>query len=255
MAGLPRWAPRSPSRIRSPSCSRFVAAPIGTLNPFGKIGLFTGVAEAFLRKPRVKDVENLAGGRGELPRVLHQQGHPHPHRLFPFHARCGHREHDHHPLVADDALQLREVGRRDGSGTQYNPLHDNELSCSLDAITGSSGSSQEPATSCMDGVSRFRWNIAYAIATSRECHDFFPHVVDISTKYVYHICVKPKNTVSGRIVSYTAKEIEDLQRFGSHSGEVKGMYGQARASDLYRFVKVPYQTFASWLSVGFLGDV
>jgi pheromone shutdown-related protein TraB len=38
----------------------FVMAPIGTLNPFGKIGLFTGVAEAFLRKPRVKDVENLA---------------------------------------------------------------------------------------------------------------------------------------------------------------------------------------------------
>ncbi len=37
-----------------------VGAPIGTLNPFGKIGLFTGVAEAFLRKPRVKDVENLA---------------------------------------------------------------------------------------------------------------------------------------------------------------------------------------------------
>jgi pheromone shutdown-related protein TraB len=38
----------------------FVAAPIGTLNPFGKIGLFTGVAEAFLRKPRVKDVESLS---------------------------------------------------------------------------------------------------------------------------------------------------------------------------------------------------
>jgi pheromone shutdown-related protein TraB len=37
-----------------------VMAPIGTLNPFGKIGLFTGVAEAFLRKPRVKDVENLS---------------------------------------------------------------------------------------------------------------------------------------------------------------------------------------------------
>ncbi|HET6452720.1 MAG TPA: TraB/GumN family protein [Spirochaetia bacterium] len=37
-----------------------VGAPIGTLNPFGKIGLFTGVAEAFLRKPRVKDVENLS---------------------------------------------------------------------------------------------------------------------------------------------------------------------------------------------------
>jgi pheromone shutdown-related protein TraB len=38
----------------------FVMAPIGTLNPFGKIGLFTGVAEAFLRKPRVKDVESLS---------------------------------------------------------------------------------------------------------------------------------------------------------------------------------------------------
>jgi pheromone shutdown-related protein TraB len=37
-----------------------VMAPIGTLNPFGKIGLFTGVAEAILRKPRVVDVENLS---------------------------------------------------------------------------------------------------------------------------------------------------------------------------------------------------
>jgi len=38
----------------------FVGAPIGTLNPFGKIGLFTGISEAFLRKPRVRDVENLS---------------------------------------------------------------------------------------------------------------------------------------------------------------------------------------------------
>ena len=38
----------------------FFGAPIGTMNPFGKIGLFTGVSEAFLRKPRVKDVENLS---------------------------------------------------------------------------------------------------------------------------------------------------------------------------------------------------
>jgi pheromone shutdown-related protein TraB len=38
----------------------FVGAPIGTLNPFGKIGLFTGVAEAFLKKPRVRDLEGLA---------------------------------------------------------------------------------------------------------------------------------------------------------------------------------------------------
>ncbi len=42
----------------------FVMAPIGTLNPFGKIGLFTGVAEAFLRKPRVKDVESLSDDVG-----------------------------------------------------------------------------------------------------------------------------------------------------------------------------------------------
>jgi pheromone shutdown protein TraB len=38
----------------------FVGAPIGTFNPFGKIGLFTGLSEAFLRKPRVRDVENLS---------------------------------------------------------------------------------------------------------------------------------------------------------------------------------------------------
>ncbi len=37
----------------------FVGAPIGTFNPFGKIGLFTGLSEAFLRKPRVRDVESL----------------------------------------------------------------------------------------------------------------------------------------------------------------------------------------------------
>ena len=30
------------------------------MNPFGKVGLFTGVAEAFLKKPRVRDVENLS---------------------------------------------------------------------------------------------------------------------------------------------------------------------------------------------------
>ncbi|MCX7040684.1 MAG: TraB/GumN family protein [Spirochaetes bacterium] len=37
----------------------FVGAPIATLNPFVGIGLFTGIAEAFLRKPRVRDFENL----------------------------------------------------------------------------------------------------------------------------------------------------------------------------------------------------
>jgi pheromone shutdown protein TraB len=37
----------------------FVGAPIATLNPFVGIGLFTGIAEAFLRKPRVQDFERL----------------------------------------------------------------------------------------------------------------------------------------------------------------------------------------------------
>lgn len=37
----------------------FVAAPIATLNPFIGVGLFAGLAEAFLRKPRVSDFESL----------------------------------------------------------------------------------------------------------------------------------------------------------------------------------------------------
>jgi pheromone shutdown-related protein TraB len=37
----------------------FVGAPIATLNPFVGIGMFTGIAEAFLRKPRVQDFERL----------------------------------------------------------------------------------------------------------------------------------------------------------------------------------------------------
>jgi pheromone shutdown-related protein TraB len=37
----------------------FVGAPIATLNPFIGIGLFTGIVEAFLRKPRVSDFERL----------------------------------------------------------------------------------------------------------------------------------------------------------------------------------------------------
>ena len=38
----------------------FVGAPIATLNPFVGIGMLTGVVEAFLRKPRVSDFENLS---------------------------------------------------------------------------------------------------------------------------------------------------------------------------------------------------
>ncbi len=37
----------------------FAGAPIATLNPFVGIGMFTGIAEAFLRKPRVQDFELL----------------------------------------------------------------------------------------------------------------------------------------------------------------------------------------------------
>jgi pheromone shutdown-related protein TraB len=38
----------------------FVAAPIATLNPFVGVGLFAGLAEAYLRRPRVSDLESLA---------------------------------------------------------------------------------------------------------------------------------------------------------------------------------------------------
>jgi pheromone shutdown-related protein TraB len=38
----------------------FVAAPLATLNPLIGVGLFAGLAEAFLRKPTVRDLESLA---------------------------------------------------------------------------------------------------------------------------------------------------------------------------------------------------
>jgi pheromone shutdown-related protein TraB len=38
----------------------FVSAPIATLNPFVGVGLFAGLAEYYMRKPRVSDLENLA---------------------------------------------------------------------------------------------------------------------------------------------------------------------------------------------------
>jgi pheromone shutdown-related protein TraB len=37
----------------------FVGSPLATLNPFMTVGMFTGLSEAFLRKPSVKDFENL----------------------------------------------------------------------------------------------------------------------------------------------------------------------------------------------------
>ena len=44
----------------------FVMAPVATLNPFVGVGLFAGLAEAFLRKPRVSDLENLAADVSSL---------------------------------------------------------------------------------------------------------------------------------------------------------------------------------------------
>ena len=38
----------------------FFAAPIGTFNPFLSVGMFSGVVEATLRKPVVKDFDNLS---------------------------------------------------------------------------------------------------------------------------------------------------------------------------------------------------
>ncbi len=37
----------------------FIASPITSLNPTIGVGIFTGIAEAYLRKPRVEDFENL----------------------------------------------------------------------------------------------------------------------------------------------------------------------------------------------------
>ena len=38
----------------------FLMAPVATLNPFVSIGLFAAIVEAYLRKPKVQDFENLA---------------------------------------------------------------------------------------------------------------------------------------------------------------------------------------------------
>jgi pheromone shutdown-related protein TraB len=38
----------------------FIGAPVATINPFIGVGLFSGITEATLRKPRVSDAQNLA---------------------------------------------------------------------------------------------------------------------------------------------------------------------------------------------------
>jgi pheromone shutdown-related protein TraB len=44
----------------------FVGAPIATLNPFIGVGLFSGVVEASMRKPRVMDAETISEDIGSL---------------------------------------------------------------------------------------------------------------------------------------------------------------------------------------------
>ena len=44
----------------------FVGAPIATLNPFIGVGLFSGITEVSMRKPRVKDAQNIIEDVGSL---------------------------------------------------------------------------------------------------------------------------------------------------------------------------------------------
>lgn len=44
----------------------FFAAPVATLNPFLAVGMFSGLCEAGLRKPRVEDFENLPADMNSL---------------------------------------------------------------------------------------------------------------------------------------------------------------------------------------------
>ena len=44
----------------------FVGAPLGTLNPFLAVGLFTGLVQAWVRKPKVEDMEHLVDDASSL---------------------------------------------------------------------------------------------------------------------------------------------------------------------------------------------
>lgn len=44
----------------------FAAAPVATLNPLVAVGFFSGITEAWLRKPRVSDFQNLSADAGTL---------------------------------------------------------------------------------------------------------------------------------------------------------------------------------------------
>ncbi|MDR0718738.1 MAG: TraB/GumN family protein [Treponema sp.] len=44
----------------------FIGAPVATINPFIGVGIFSGVTEALMRKPRVKDAQDIAADVGSL---------------------------------------------------------------------------------------------------------------------------------------------------------------------------------------------
>jgi pheromone shutdown-related protein TraB len=47
----------------------FLGAPVATINPFIGVGIFSGVTEALMRKPRVKDAQDIAVDVGSLKGV------------------------------------------------------------------------------------------------------------------------------------------------------------------------------------------
>ncbi|GHV92771.1 pheromone shutdown protein [Spirochaetia bacterium] len=51
----------------------FVGAPIATLNPFIGVGLFSGVVEATLRKPRVSDTQTIADDVTSIRGIYHNR--------------------------------------------------------------------------------------------------------------------------------------------------------------------------------------
>ncbi|HZK19965.1 MAG TPA: TraB/GumN family protein [Treponemataceae bacterium] len=51
----------------------FFGAPLGTLNPFLAVGMFTGIVQAWLKKPKVSDMENLVHDAGSLKGIYHNR--------------------------------------------------------------------------------------------------------------------------------------------------------------------------------------
>jgi len=51
----------------------FVGAPLGTLNPFLAVGLFTGVVQAWLKKPKVSDMEHLVDDASSIRGIYHNR--------------------------------------------------------------------------------------------------------------------------------------------------------------------------------------